>query len=235
MPLPNLNKEMRELENPPPEENIQMSVENVETVEEPVDNGLTEEEIFKKKKREKLLETLAKARVKSAEVRKQRKAEKEANKKPRGRPKKAIENVEQELDDGTTLKYPIEAEPQQIVEPPKPKVVEKIVQPQIDYDRIINGVHDKYLKSKAERKKNKQPTTTPLLYQHLPQHQPQFDARQFEEQIRTDERNKLKAQVEARKKEKEQEKLRQRTQAYYSKLAPMNMKDGTNWDKLFFS
>ena len=35
--------------------------------------------------------------------------------------------------------------------------------------------------------------------------------------------------------ESEQEKLRQQTKAYYGKLAPMNMKDSTNWDKLFFS
>lgn len=233
MPLPDLSKEMREIEeenNAPVEQNVQMSVE-------PVEEKLTEEEIFKKQKREKLLKTLEKARAKSAEVRKQRKAEKQANKKPRGRPKKTdlVEKVE-ELDDGTQVKYAVNPEPEPQPEPTRPEPeplpsrqeMEKNVYTPvtIDYDRIINGVHQKYMSSKEIRRKQKAEAAM-RKEEEKKKLQLQQD---YEKKIRIDERTRIQAEVNKRKQE---EIMKQKTQDYYSKLPPRRLATGNKWDDLF--
>lgn len=224
MPLPDLTKEMNEIEaenNAPVRENIEMSVE-------PVEEKLTEEEIFKKQKREKLLKTLEKARAKSAEVRKQRKAEKQANKKPRGRPKKAdlVEKVE-ELDDGTKVRYAVTPEPEPQPEPTRPEPQpEPVRQFEIDYDRIINGVHQKYMSSKELRRKQKEEAS---LKKEQERRQIQAQ-KEYETKIRNDERNRIQAEVMKRKQD---EVMKQKTKDYYSKLPPRNIATGSKWDDLF--
>jgi len=229
MPLPDFSKEMSQIE----EEKNNPSVESVESVEQNnnTNEELTEEEIFKKQKREKLLNHLAKCREKSAEKRRQQKEEKQKNKKPRGRPKKDLteenENVvletnEPRLDDVKTKELPPAEKPPVI----QNKIIEKQVE--IDYDRIINGVHQKYLSSKEERKKTKMVNQPQPVQQPV---QPQFDKYAFEKQVREDERNRIRAEVQARKNE---EALRKRTKDYYSRLPPRSLSSGKNWDEYFF-
>lgn len=225
MPLPDFSKELAQIE----EEKNNPTAENVEIVveEKPTNEGLSEDEIFKKQKREKLLAHLAKCREKSAQKRKEKKEEKEKNKKPRGRPKKQEEQVI--LDDVEVKELPPAEKPPTI----QHKIIEKQVQApqpsvQIDYDRIINGVHDKYLKSKEERKKNKvQPVQAPV---QAPV-QPAFDRVEFERQIREDERNAIRMRVEQKKQE---DRLRQQTKDYYSRLPPRSLASNKNWDEYFF-
>jgi len=235
MPLPDFSAEMSQIEdekNAPPVESVE---ENAEPV---VEENLTEEEIFKKQKREKLLNHLAKCREKSAAKRKAQKEEKAKNKKPRGRPKKnpQEENViiseaspVEELPPASESPIPVRRAP------PTPQPVKRDL-PTIDYDRIIDGVHQKYLKSKAERKAKKAPPAAApaptMVYQPPAPVQPAFDKSAFEAQVREDERNRIRSEVQRKK--QEQEALKQRTKDYYSRLPPRSLAAGKNWDSYFF-
>ena len=239
MPLPDFSADMSQIEeekNAPPVEAVP---ENTESV---VEENLTEEEIFKKQKREKLLNHLAKCREKSAAKRKAQKEEKAKNKKPRGRPKKNPQEENIIINDAS----PVEVLPPPTKDLPRPTPSPEPVKrdlPTIDYDRIIDGVHQKYLKSKAERKAKKQPAPAPaptMQYQPPPPVQPtfgeahtRFDRSSFERQVREDERNKIRNEV-ARKKQ-EQDALKQRTKEYYSRLPPRSLAGGKNWEEYFFN
>jgi len=251
MPLPDFSAEMSQIEeekNAPPVESVP---ENTESV---IEESLTEEEIFKKQKREKLLNHLAMCREKSAAKRKAIKEEKQKNKKPRGRPKKNPQDTFEksiakggERGDSPANVIINEASPVEVLPPPTkdlPPPTPKLEEMQknvntpvtIDYDRIINGVHDKYMKSKAERKAKKQPVPAPaptMQYQPPAPVQPAFDRSVFERQVREDERNKIRNEV-ARKKQ-EQDALKQRTKEYYSRLPPRSLAGGKNWDEYFFN
>jgi len=218
MPLPDFSAEMTQIEeekNAPP---VEAEAENAEPVEEPT---LTEEEIFKKQKREKLLAHLADCREKSAAKRKAQKEEKQKNKKPRGRPRKQPEPESAEPNPSTQPTPSTQAPP---VITPAPASAPA---PTIDYDRIINGVHQKYLSSKEQRKKVKQPV---LAAAPAPAPAPAFDRARFEAQVREDERNRIKTEVERKKNEQ----LRQRTKDYYSRLPPRSLANNKNWDDYFF-
>lgn len=236
MPLPDFSAEIAQIEeekNAPPVEAVP---ENTESV---VEESLTEEEIFKKQKREKLLNHLAMCREKSAAKRKAQKEEKQKNKKPRGRPKKAVEENIVISEASPVQELPPPPSTPVVKEAPTPAPISKNVPakphypipPDIDYDRIINGVHDKYMKSKAERKAKKQPTPAHIMTYQPPQ--PTFDRDSFEKQVREDERNKIRNEV-ARKKQ-EQDILKQRTKDYYSRLPPRSLASGKNWDEYFFN
>ena len=217
MPLPDFSAEMSQIANEENAPSVEAVEENAEAVEEP---KLTEEEIFKKQKREKLLAHLADCREKSAAKRRALKEEKQKNKKPRGRPRKQ----EPEVEPSTPAPEPSTQAPPIVVHAnPQP------VAPTIDYDRIINGVHEKYMSAKEQRKKAKQvPTPTPAPQVRPPT--PAFDRAAFEAQVREDERQRIKAEVEKKKNEQ----LRQRTKDYYSRLPPRSLSNGKNWDEYFF-
>jgi hypothetical protein len=242
MPLPDFSNEMSQIE----EEKNNPPVETVEENTEPVEQqNLTEEEIFKKQKREKLLNHLAKCRELSAAKRKAQKEEKVKNKKPRGRPKKQEtkglevgENII--INEAPPVKETFEKgvsgdTPRKELPPPTPKIEQipkNVITPiNIDYDKIINGVHEKYIKSKAERKAKNSPLAQPIpTYTPVP---PMFDKVSFERQVREDERNKIRNEV-ARKKQ-EQDVLKQRTKDYYSRLPPRSLATGKGWDDYFFN
>jgi len=229
MPLPDFSAEMSQIE----EEKNAPSVESVpENTESVVEENLTEEEIFKKQKREKLLNHLAKCREKSAAKRKAQKEEKQKNKKPRGRPKKNPQEENVIISEASPVEeLPPSPTPVRRV-PPTPEPVKRDL-PTIDYDRIIDGVHQKYLKSKAERKAKKAPAPAPTMqYQPPPPVQPMFDKSTFEAQVREDERNRIRSEVQRKK--QEQEALKQRTKDYYSRLPPRSLAAGKNWDSYFF-
>jgi hypothetical protein len=232
MPLPDFSAEMSQIEN----EKNAPSVEPVEENPEPViEESLTEEEIFKKQKREKLLNHLAECRKLSAAKRKAQKEEKQKNKKPRGRPKKNPQEENVIISEASPV--------QELPPPPATPVVKELpakphypIPPDIDYDRIIDGVHQKYLKSKAERKAKKAPAPAPaptMVYQPPAPAQPAFDKSAFEAQIREDERNRIRGEVQRKK--QEQEALKQRTKDYYSRLPPRSLAAGKNWDEYFFA
>ena len=233
MPLPDFSAEMSQIE----DEKNAPSVEAVEENPEPVvEESLTEEEIFKKQKREKLLNHLAECRKLSAAKRKAQKEEKQKNKKPRGRPKKNPQEENVILSEASPVEElpPAAAPPTPTPvrrEPPTPAPVKQEL-PTIDYDRIIDGVHQKYLKSKAERKAKKAAVPPPaptMVYQPPP---PAFDKSAFEAQVREDERNRIR--IEVQRKKQEQEALKQRTKDYYSRLPPRSLATGKNWDEYFF-
>lgn len=230
MPLPDFSAEMTQIEN----EKNAPSVESVEENPEPVvEESLTEEEIFKKQKREKLLNHLAECRKKSAAKRKAQKEEKQKNKKPRGRPRKEENVVLSEASPVEELAPPTPVRRA----PPTPEPVKREL-PTIDYDRIIDGVHQKYLKSKAERKAKKAPAPAAaaaptMVYQPPAPVQPAFNKSAFEAQVREDERNRIRGEVQRKK--QEQEALKQRTKDYYSRLPPRSLAAGKNWDEYFFA
>jgi hypothetical protein len=227
MPLPDFSAEIAQIEeekNAPPVEAVP---ENTEPV---VEESLTEEEIFKKQKREKLLNHLAMCREKSAAKRKAMKEEKQKNKKPRGRPKKAVEENVVISETSPVQELPPAPSTPVIKEAPTPQLVKQEL-PTIDYDRIINGVHDKYMKSKAERKAKKQPAPAPTMVYQPPQ--PTFDRDSFEKQVREDERNKIRNEISRKK--QEQDVLKQRTKDYYARLPPRSLAAGKNWDDYFFN
>ena len=227
MPLPDFSAEMSQIadeENAPSVEAVDENAEVVEVVvEEPT---LTEEEIFKKQKREKLLAHLADCREKSAAKRRAQKEEKQKNKKPRGRPRKQQPEPEVGLaPHGDGVSEPSTQAPPIVVHAtPQP------VAPTIDYDRIINGVHEKYMSAKEQRKKAKQPVAPPTPAPQLRPPTPAFDRAAFEAQVREDERQRIKAEVEKKKNEQ----LRQRTKDYYSRLPPRSLANSKNWDDYFF-
>ena len=229
MPLPDFSAEMGEIEDEKNAAVVEDVAENAEPVEEPM---LTEEEIFKKQKREKLLSHLADCRAKSAAKRKALKEEKAKAKRPRGRPRK---QPEPEVDlaphgDGvsvpSTQPTPSTQAPPVITPAPAPASA-----PTIDYDRIINGVHQKYLSSKEQRKKAKQPVVAAAAAPApAPVVAPAFDRARFEAQVREDERNRIKTEVERKKNEQ----LRQRTKDYYSRLPPRSLANNKSWDSYWF-
>lgn len=199
----------------------QEKVEEMPTaVEEPrqEEHGVKEEKVFDTK-REKLLAQLAKAREKSAAVRKARKAEKQAAKRPPGRPSKKVV----EVDTGSATSTPPPA-----AAPAAPAVAASAV----DYDRIINGVHQKYLDSKAQRKKS---ASTAVHAGPVPA--VNLDA--FEQRIRRDEQSRLAAEVERRKQERDTEaaekarRLKDADRQYFSRLPPPTLGRKNYWDRMF--
>jgi hypothetical protein len=238
MPLPDFSAEMSQIENenkgsaplkPPTEE-----INNTDEGDSGDTPPLTEEEIFKKQKREKLLNHLAECRKLSAAKRKAQKEEKQKNKKPRGRPKKNPQEENVIISEASPVEELPPATPVRRA-PPTPEPVKREL-PTIDYDRIIDGVHQKYLKSKAERKAKKAPAPAPaptMVYQPPAPAQPAFDKSAFEAQIREDERNRIRGEVQRKK--QEQEALKQRTKDYYSRLPPRSLAAGKNWDEYFFA
>ncbi len=189
---------------------------------------VSKEEVSKEdEKKIKLREHLAKCREKSAQVRAEKKAERIANKKPRGRPKKETNN-------DMSVK-PIEPISTPEPKPPKEeevfKQIPKEIPPQVetpnappsnamfDMDMLLNKIDERM----DTRFKNFQPP--PQQYQPHYYPVPQFD----EGKIREDERKKIKEERERKK----QEILNQRTQQYYNKLPPVSYVNSDNpWDNL---
>ncbi len=238
-----------------PIEPVEEVNDEVEQVVEPETQEVVEEPIFnkpekkEKKKRvmsedakQKLRERLAKAREKSLAVRKAKAEEKKKNKKPVGRPKKKkeqeIPTTKVVLEDKTEVSFPT-PEPEQPTknevvmevkeqEPPKDKPVKK--HNNIDYDKIVSGLYDKF----------KNELDTPVA-QLQPKHKaqilsPRQRQQDLEARIRADERMRVKQEQDAVFKKRNQEKeerLRRATQKYYSKLPQTNFFQPTDWDNLF--
>lgn len=239
MPLPNMTLNTPQVEQEKNLQTVPQHVESVETNPRPVQytqeppkqppsksqnapkNTLndTETEVFVDPKKKKLLEHLAKCREKSVITRKKIAEERRNNKKPRGRPKK---------DDVNT------PEPVPVIAPVvvREKVLDRSYE--IDYDRIINGVHDKYIKHKETKTKKPIQYPTPVQYHYQPPpQQPAFDKHSFEQKVREDERKKLQEEINRVKASQENDRVRRQTKDYYNKLPPMNMRTGSKWDNLF--
>ena len=191
-------------------------------------------------KKLKLKEHLAKCRQKSIEVRRAKAIEKKANKRPRGRPRKEkqeeqpkanlqslpepvveenlppteekeiFKEVKQTLDDGTEVKYAVSLDDQQndVMEKEQP-----VQQPQLNMDDIWSK-----LSSKIDEKLSSLPKAEP---QNVVSQTPQDNFIKYyeemkarEDQIRKDEREKMKAEALHHK----QNILTGATNKYFNKL-----------------
>ena len=202
---------------------------------------LSEEEQAAKKKR--LCDHLAMCREKSAISRAKLKAERIANKRPRGRPKKMpgydeavpppkVEPVAPPLET-----IPEIEEVNKVVPPPvpKPSGIAKPDKPinadfnMIDYEKLTNMIAMKMQPPKPVVTKSIPPPpqeTKPVKNQN----QMTNFLEQYSKAIRADENKKIKAQQDAEKKKQ----LHEQTRRYYGKLAPTNMfEPTTDWDNLF--
>lgn len=190
-------------------------------------------------KKIKLREHLARCREKSAKVRAEKKAERIANKKPRGRPKKVKEsNLDMSVKPIEEISTPEPIPPKEVeVFNQEKKRIETIEIPQqietpkapasnsmFDMDMLLNKIDERM----DTRLKNFKPP--PQQSYHLPpqnyyQPQPQIN----EQQIREDERKRMKDERDRKK----QEVMNQRTQRYYNKLPPVSFVSSDNpWDNL---
>ena len=210
-------------------------------------------------KKLKLKEHLAKCRQKSIEVRRAKAEEKKKNKKPRGRPRKEKEEeqpkvnvqslpepviektlpppeekeifkeVKQTLDDGTEVKYAVSLDDQQndVMEKDQP-----VKQPQLNLDDLWSK-----LSSKIDEKLSTTQTLTPIQtpQDNFIKYYEEMKAR--EDQIRKDEREKMKAEALQHK----QNILTGATNKYFNKLGystpqpkqPVVSSEPTNaWDNL---
>ena len=224
--------------------------ETQEVLQEPIfDKGGTEKKPKKKRvmtdeAKAKLVDRLKLGREKSLQTRRAKAEEKKKNKKPVGRPKKNI--VEEEipitkviLEDKTEVSFPT-PEPQKAVnnkvvmeikeqEPPKYKPVEK--HNNIDYDKIVNSLYDKF-KSETIKPPASKPVNIPKPTLPTPrQRQDDMEAR-----IRADERMRMTQEQNAvfsQKSKEREDRLKQATKNYYSKLPQTNFFQPTDWDNLF--
>ena len=204
-----------------------------------------EKEIFEKpkeevdEKKQKLKDHLAVCRKKSAEVRKAKKEERIANKRPRGRPKKEVafkepnvklEVITEELDDGTKVKYPTEKEifkepvEEVEVEPPAPASTG------FDMDMLLSKL-DERIDNKFNAFKPIAPapvneTQPPQYFKYMK------EMKDHEDMIRSDERKKLSSEYENKKLES----LQASTKKYFGRMPPANLipsAEPTNaWDDL---
>tara|TARA_R110002074_G_scaffold8831_2_gene35708 strand:+ start:1213 stop:1905 length:693 start_codon:yes stop_codon:yes gene_type:complete len=180
-------------------------------------------------KKERLKEHLARCRVKSAEVRKAKKAEKQANKKPRGRPKKLKE----------PLLPVVEEENQVVMEvketiPPTPNSV-GIAKPDEPINKDFNMIdYQKLTDMIAAKMKPVAPVAkaAPPPQQKIVNNQEQMGnfLTQYTQAIRLQEQKKAKEQMAAARKEA----LHKNTKKYYGKLPPVNyFQSENNWDNIF--
>ncbi len=212
-------------------------------------------------KKLKLKEHLARCRQKSIEVRRAKAEEKKKNKKPRGRPRKVkqeeqpeanvqslpepvieknlpppeekeiFKEVKQTLDDGTEVKYAVSLDEQQndVMEKDQP-----VKQPQLNMDDIWSK-----LSSKIDEKMSSLPKPEPIQVQtpqdNFIKYYEEMKAR--EDQIRKDEREKIKAEALQHK----QTILTGATNKYFNKLGystpqskqPLvSSEPNTAWDNL---
>jgi len=205
---------------------------------------LSEDEQAAKKKR--LHEHLAMCREKSAISRAKLKAERIANKKPRGRPKKmatyddAVPPPKVEAE--PVVAPPLETIPEveeenKVVAPPVPKAA-GIAKPDkpinqdfnmIDYDKLTNMLAEKMRPAPA-KVVTKAPAPPKPIEPANNQNQMSNFLEQYGKAIREDENKKMKAHQASEKKKK----LHEHTRRYYGKLAPVDMFQETNdWDSLF--
>ena len=181
------------------------------TVEEPKQEEnkeevpiLKKEEKPKRKVSQKQLDALKRGREKSLEVRRARsEANKERNKAPVV-PKIPKNHVKKEK------KEPMPLPPLMNQPPPV-----NIAQPSIDYDKIINGVANRWQQLPYAQGYNSplaQPPQMPTI-----QEEPKFDQKAFERQIREDEKIKILDEIKRLQDEEEKEKNMKTTQQVLSR------------------
>ena len=176
-------------------------------------------------KKQRLKDHLAKCRIKSAEVRAAKKAEKQANKKPRGRPKKLKEPLLPvvEEDVGTPPIVMQVKETSGIAKPDEP--INKNFN-MIDYQKLTDMIAAK-MKPVAPVAK-----AAPPPQQKIVNNQEQMGnfLTQYTQAIRLQEQKKAKEQMAAARKEA----LHKNTKKYYGKLPPVNyFQSENNWDNIF--
>ena len=199
-----------------------------------------EKEVFEVKevkeddKKTKLREHLSRCREKSAKVRAEKKNQKLANKKPVGRPKKNKIVIEEPVEPVETQEEVEPVQEEQVFkqkEIPPPEIVRAIEIPPppqtnslFDLDMLLNKL-DARIDTKFKTFQPPQAPQPSAYPQSLYQPPPQFN----EENIRSDERRKMK---EERDKQK-QHVMNQRTHQYYKKLPPASyINSGNEWDNL---
>mgnify|MGYP003679313159 CR=1 FL=1 len=220
---------------------------SIKAVEEPVQETIIPQKKAKiekvvyspDEKKKRLAEHLAMCREKSKISRAKTKAERIANKKPRGRPKKMAHYDTAVVPDAAELIPDIEecntVVPPKVV-PPTPKA-EGIARPDtpinqnfnmIDYEKLTNMIAAKM-------------TPKPVVHTPAPVQPPVAKPvnnhsnmghflEEYGKAVRADENQKQKVRLAEEKKKK----LHDDTRRYYGKLAPTNMFQPTNdWDSLF--
>ena len=228
--------------------NLELSVE--EKKEEKEEEVFVEQPTPVDEKKQKLKDHLAKCREKSMAVRKAKKEEKLANKKPVGRPAtKAKPKKEEEI---PTTYQPApeyvsseeeeeeEQEEEVFTEKPKPKPKQKAIKkPQayknvatsetMDYDRLADMV--------ASKLRPPAPAQAPT-YHEPPSNNFGFgnyeQMRAYENKIRDEERNKYQLEHNTKQQEKAK-RLDQQTKQYFRKMPSVNFhKEPSNmWDDAF--
>ena len=175
-------------------------------------------------KKERLKQHLARCRVKSAEVRAAKKAEKQANKKPRGRPKKLKEPL-----------LPVVEEENQVVM--QVKETSGIAKPDEPINKNFNMIDYQKLTDMIAAKMKPVAPVAPVAPKPPPQqkivnNQEQMGnfLTQYTQAIRLQEQKKAKEQMAAARKEA----LHKNTKKYYGKLPPVNyFQSENNWDNIF--
>gem|GEM_PF-6286969 len=178
-------------------------------------------------KKQRLKDHLAKCRIKSAEVRAAKKAEKQANKKPRGRPKKVKEPLLPIAEEENQVVMEVKETPT-IATPDEP--INKDFN-MIDYEKLTNMI--------AAKMRPATPTPTPVAKVTPPPPQQKIVNNQeqmgkfltnYGNAIRLQEQKRAKEQMEASRKEE----IKNRSKKYYGKLPPVNYFESTNnWDNIF--
>ena len=173
-------------------------------------------------KKQRLKDHLAKCRIKSAEVRAAKKAEKQANKKPRGRPKKLKEPLLPVVEEENQVVMQVK-ETSGIAKPDEP--INKNFN-MIDYQKLTDMIAAK-MKPVAPVAK-----AAPPPQQKIVNNQEQMGnfLTQYTQAIRLQEQKKAKEQMAAARKEA----LHKNTKKYYGKLPPVNyFQSENNWDNIF--
>lgn len=173
-------------------------------------------------KKERLKQHLARCRVKSAEVRAAKKLEKQANKKPRGRPKKLKEPLLPVVEEENQVVMQVK-ETSGIAKPDEP--INKNFN-MIDYQKLTDMIAAK-MKPVAPVAK-----AAPPPQQKIVNNQEQMGnfLTQYTQAIRLQEQKKAKEQMAAARKEA----LHKNTKKYYGKLPPVNyFQSENNWDNIF--
>jgi len=169
---------------------------------------LTKEEKPKRKVSQKQLDALKRGREKSLEVRRARSAaNKERNKAPVV-PKIPKNHVEKDVEPKPM--------PQQPMSQPSPV---NIIQPSIDYDKIINGVANRWqsLHQPATSYPAHLLPTIKEEYSEATHREPKFDQKAFEKKIREDEKTKILDEITRLQDEEEREKNMKTTQQVLSR------------------
>ena len=209
-----------------------------------------EEEVFVEpvdEKKQKLKDHLAKCREKSMAVRKAKKEEKLANKKPVGRPATKAKPKKEEAIPTTYQPAPEyvsseeeeeEQEEEVFTEKPKPKPKQKVIKkPQayknvatsetMDYDRLADMVASK-LRPPVQAPTYHEPPSNNFGFGNYEQ------MRAYENKIRDEERNKYQLEHNTKQQEKAK-RLEQQTKQYFRKMPSVNFhKEPSNmWDDAF--